>query len=153
MEYIDNADVLDLFAGTGNLGIEALSRGAKSAVFIDKSENCTTLINDNLLHTKLYDKSTIIRGDAFSTLQSFSKEGKKFNLIFLDPPYNKGLVQETLKLIDRNDILRPEGIIVAERDIDDSLPAQIGSLELVSDRKYGDTVLSLFKVRGHTSLE
>jgi len=89
--------VLDLFSGTGNLGIEALSRGAKDAVFVDKSEQCIGLIKENLLHTKLSEKSTTIKGEVVEILKRLSIKGEKYDLIFLDPPYNKSLVEETLK--------------------------------------------------------
>jgi len=146
MGYIQDAEVLDLFAGTGNLGIEALSRGAKEVVFVDKSEECIKIIKENLIHTKLLEKATIIKGDVSEVLKKLSLEGKKFDLIFLDPPYNKGLVTETLQQIETYDLLESQGIIVAEKDIMDKVPEKIGRLGLVGEHKYGDTVLARFRV-------
>ena len=145
---MEDASVLDLFAGTGSLGIEALSRGAENAVFIDKSEECIKLIKENLIHTKLLDKSMVIKGEVAETLKKLIPDSKKYDLIFLDPPYNKGLVQETLTLIDKYDLIKSKGIIIAEKDVDDKVPTEIGRLILVSEHKYGDTVLVGYKARG-----
>jgi 16S rRNA (guanine966-N2)-methyltransferase len=143
--YILDADVLDLFAGTGNLGIEALSRGAASAVFVDKSQECYNVIKDNLSHTKLEENAAVIAGDVFNTVDRLSKENKKFDIIFLDPPYNKNLIEETLKIIDKNDIINDNGIVITEKDIADIIPEEVGKLKLARNQKYGDTVLSFYK--------
>lgn len=143
--FVWGADVLDVYAGTGNLGIEALSRGAGSAVFIDKSQECSLVIKDNLTHTKLSDRASVIMGDVFSTLNKISKNNKKFDIIFLDPPYNKNLVGETLKCIAESDIIKPEGVIVAEHDIDDEVPEELDGLLRYRQQKYGDTVISFYR--------
>jgi 16S rRNA (guanine966-N2)-methyltransferase len=141
---IPDSHVLDLYAGTGNLGIEALSRGAKSAVFIDKSRECYHIIMENLLHTKLSDKAKILTGEVANTIKSHSNDLGKFDIIFLDPPYNKNLIEETLNFIVNSDIIKDDGLIIAESDIDDSIPEEIGKLKLKRNQKYGDTVLSFF---------
>ncbi|HHV28721.1 MAG TPA: 16S rRNA (guanine(966)-N(2))-methyltransferase RsmD [Clostridium sp.] len=142
---IPEAKVLDIYAGTGSLGIEALSRGADSAVFVDKSSECSLTIRENLAHTKLESKATVIAGDVFVILNKISKNNKKFDIIFLDPPYGKGLVGETLKSIVENDIIVPEGIIVAEHDVADMVPEEVGSLKRYRWQKYGDTVISFYR--------
>lgn len=144
-EYINDAEVLDLFAGTGNLGIEALSRGAKRATFVDKSRECAGIISENLTHTKLSDKAKIITDEVINAISRLSKDGTKFDIIFLDPPYNKNLIEETLKFIIKDDIIKNNGIIVAERDVEDKIPEAVESLVLVSDRKYGDTIMSFYR--------
>lgn len=145
VEYLADAYVLDLFAGTGNLGIEALSRGARKAVFVDKSEKATDVIRENLVSTKLIDRGVIIKGEVLKVLYNLSKEGEKFDIIFLDPPYNKGLLEETLKIIEKEDILAEGGIIAAERSSGENIPQKIGNLELISDRRYGNTALAFYK--------
>nr|WP_114297472.1 16S rRNA (guanine(966)-N(2))-methyltransferase RsmD [Anaerobacterium chartisolvens] len=142
------SEVLDLFAGTGNLGIEALSRGADSAVFIDRSQECFSIINENLRHTKLEDKASVMVGDVFACLKRLSSQGRKFDIVFLDPPYNKNLIEETLTFIVQNDIIRDNSIIIAERDIDDIIPQSIEAIKLAREERYGDTVLSFYR-HGH----
>jgi 16S rRNA (guanine966-N2)-methyltransferase len=143
--YILDADVLDLYAGTGNLGIEALSRGAASAVFVDKSRECFEVIKDNLNHTKLENSALVITGEVITTLNKLSMDNKKFDIIFLDQQYNKNLIQETLKVIDKNDIINDNGIVIAEKDVVDIIPEEVGRLKLTRNQKYGDTVLSFYK--------
>jgi 16S rRNA (guanine966-N2)-methyltransferase len=143
--YIMDNDVLDLFAGTGSLGIEALSRGARFAAFVDKSTACASVIKENLEHTKFLDKSLVITGEVESSLLRLSREGRKFGIIFVDPPYNKEFIGQTLNSILQNNIMKPDGIVVAERDIEDEIPEEMGSLKLVRNQKYGDTILSFYK--------
>jgi 16S rRNA (guanine966-N2)-methyltransferase len=142
------ADVLDLFAGTGSLGIEALSRGAKSAVFNDRSSECLTVIKENLLHTKLADKAVVFSEDAIALLNRFAREERKFHIIFLDPPYRKDLLTVIINIIAQNEILNDDGIIVAERDFADNIPEVIGDIRLARNQQYGDTVLSFYKKEG-----
>jgi len=139
---IEGTDVLDLFAGTGNLGIEALSRGAASAVFIDKSPDCISVIKENLRHTKLDGRATVILGDVLAVLKKLSINNKKYDIIFMDPPYNKNLIQDTLKIIEENDIIKDSGIVVVERSIKDDIELNFEKLKLFRDQRYGDTVLS-----------
>lgn len=143
---MEGADVLDLFAGTGNLGIEALSRGANSATFIDKSSDCAAIIRENLIHTKLVDLATVLTGDIFRMMSKLANEGMSFDIIFLDPPYNKNLVEETLNCIIENDVLKRSSIVIAEHDIDDIVSDEIGVLKKVRSTNYGDTVMSFFMV-------
>jgi 16S rRNA (guanine(966)-N(2))-methyltransferase RsmD len=147
--YIENAKVLDLFAGTGSLGIEALSRGADSAVFVDKSQECYGIIKDNLVHTKLSEKAEVFTGDSVLMLDKFL--GRKFDIIFLDPPYSKGLIDEALINILKNELIHNDSVIVAERDAKDVIPNEMGifkvgtlKLKKVRDQKYGDTILSFY---------
>lgn len=147
-----NSIVLDAFAGTGSLGIEALSRGAYSAVFMDKSPECCETIRENLAHTKLADKADVYATDFASGIEKLFKKGQQFDLILLDPPYNKNFIQETLKILIKNDIMKDDGIIVAEHSTSDSLPDAVGRLELTDTRKYGDTMISIYRVRGTVSI-
>ena len=142
--YIPDCTVLDLFAGTGNLGIEALSRGAKFALFVDKSRECYNIIMENLIHTKLTDKAKVLTYEIGQGLFNIIKEMGKFDIIFLDPPYNKNLIQETLNYIIKSDIINENGIIVAERDVDDILPEKVGNFKLIRNQKYGDTIISFY---------
>lgn len=144
---IENSSVLDAFAGTGSLGIEALSRGANNAVFLDKSIECCETIKENLLHTKLAEKAEVYPTDFANGIERLYKKGLRFDLILLDPPYNKNFIQETLKTLINNDIMKDDGIIVAEHSISDDLPGTVGRLELIDTRKYGDTMITIYKIQ------
>lgn len=144
-KYVDGADVLDLFAGTGSLAIEALSRGAKSAVFVDSNIECYRIIKQNLIHTKLIDRALVLTGDVFKTLYKLQRQGMKFDIIFMDPPYNKNFIEETLQIVSDNGIIKDDGIIVAERDANERIPKELGRLKLVRYVKYGNTALSFYK--------
>jgi len=151
MEYLADAYVLDLYAGTGSLGIEALSRGARLAVFVDKSVKSTGLIKENLINTKLIDRGIVIKGEIFNVLYGFFQKEVKFDIIFLDPPYNKGLAEETLKVIGKENMLSANGIISTETGSNENIPLEIGTLQLVSHRKYGNTALAFYKKQQNMS--
>src|SRR5574344_1343880 len=108
---VEDARVLDLFAGTGQLGIEALSRGAQSAVFVDRRTDAVKLIRENLALCRLSDRAQGVCGDSMGYLSSLRT---KFDIVFLDPPYAEDLLERALPHIARFDILSPHGIIVAE---------------------------------------
>ncbi|MCX7747106.1 MAG: 16S rRNA (guanine(966)-N(2))-methyltransferase RsmD [Clostridia bacterium] len=146
--FLAEAEVLDLFAGSGSLGIEALSRGAALCVFVDKRSECLAIIKENLVHTKMIERARTLSGDAMEVLRRLSGEGSRFDIIFLDPPYRKNLIEEALNIIEKNDIMKPGGIVVAERDKEDKIPESVGAVRLVRDQQYGDTVLSFYKYEG-----
>ena len=104
--------VLDLFAGSGQMGLEAVSRGATHALLLDRDKNAVAIINQNARHTKLVDKVTVQTGDALSLLRTYC--GAPFSLIFLDPPYRLGLLPECLRTIADKGLLAPGGVIVCE---------------------------------------
>jgi 16S rRNA (guanine(966)-N(2))-methyltransferase RsmD len=115
---IEGRRVLDLFAGTGQLGIEALSRGAAGAVFVDASNDAVHLVRDNIKHTGFEDKATVIKGDAIA----FTKNGGKFDVIFLDPPYDAGLMEKAFHNIIEFDMLKENGIIICETNVERQMP-------------------------------
>ena len=139
---VPGARVLDLFAGTGQLGIEALSRGAASAVFVDEREDACTLVKENLRRTKLYDQGSVVRSDYLSFLKNCKNQ---FDLIFLDPPYAEVFLENSLKFITEIDILRDGGIIVAERPLGKELSWQFEGYSRSKDYKYGKTLLTLYR--------
>ena len=140
---IPGAKVLDLFGGTGQLGIEALSRGASSAVFVDAADTSCKLIQENLKRTKLSDKAIVIRSDYVSYLK---KCREKFDIILLDPPYVEVFLENSLKLITEIDILQTNGIIVTERPLGKELPSDIAGFSRSKDYKYGNTLLTLYRM-------
>ena len=138
---IFDAAFLDLFAGSGSVGIEALSRGAKEAVFVDSNEKCTRLIRENLKALG-FISAEVINADASRALDILSKKGKKFLLVFLDPPYEMGLIKNILKKLETSDILNENSVLIVKRHKKELLET---SFILVKERFYGDTVLSFFK--------
>ncbi len=106
---------LDIYSGSGSIGIEALSRGAKKAVFIDSSKESVNVIENNLKKTRLSENAEIIKADVFDAVLRLGKEKRKFDIIFMDPPYKKGLVEETLKAVLNERILNENGFIIAEQ--------------------------------------
>ena len=143
--WIVDAEVLDLFAGTGSLGIEALSRGAEKAVFVDKSRVCCDIVRENLGHTKLADSAEVIPGEAQAVLNRLAGSGRSFDIVFLDPPYHRDILPGILEALDRLSLVKQEGIVVTEHDAGDPLPEETGSLARTDTRKYGDTVLSFYR--------
>jgi 16S rRNA (guanine(966)-N(2))-methyltransferase RsmD len=139
---IPGAKVLDLFGGTGQLGIEALSRGASSAVFVDADESACRLIKENLRRTKLENCATVQRADYLSYLQ---RAAESFDIILLDPPYAEVFLENALKKISEIDILKTGGIIVAERPVGKDLPWDFEGFTRSKDYKYGSTLLTLYR--------
>lgn len=137
---VEGSMVLDLFAGSGQLGIEALSRGARSAVFIDSSREAHSIIIQNLEHTGLKDKSRIAMMDATSFLKS-SKD--KFDIALLDPPYKKGLIETALPLLVP--CMNLGGIIVCETQRDEELPDAIGAFNVRKEYRYGKAKLTTYR--------
>ena len=139
---IPAAAVLDLFGGTGQLGIEALSRGAKRAVFVDHSEQACRLIRENLRRTKMEQESKVVRGDYMAYLRQCKE---KFNIIFLDPPYAEEFLENSLKMITEIDILQSGGIIVTERPLGKELPYEFQGYSRSKDYKYGKTLVTIYR--------
>ena len=139
---IPGAKVLDLFGGTGQLGIEALSRGAQSAVFVDAREDACKLIKENLKRTKLEGEGRVVRSDYLDYL---SRCREQYNIIFLDPPYAEVFLENALKRITEIDILQSDGIIVTERPLGKDLPWEFDGFVRSKDYKYGKTLLTIYR--------
>ena len=135
---IEGRRVLDLFAGTGQLGIEALSRGARSAVFVDESRAAVQLVRTNLAHCRL--QGDVVQGEALGYLRTCGK----FDLIFLDPPYDTGLLDKALANVVQFDILAEGGIIVCESRREKELPQLPRPYYLLTERSYGKIKLTLY---------
>lgn len=139
---IPGATVLDLFGGTGQLGIEALSRGANSAVFVDAREDACKLIRENLKRTRLEAQARVLRSDYLAYLEHCRET---FDIIFLDPPYAEVFLENSLNCITEIDILHSGGIIVAERPLGKELPWEIEGYTRSRDYKYGKTLLTIYR--------
>ena len=152
---------LELFAGSGSVGIESLSRGAKAVVFVDNNNRCIKVIKENLkiclfhLESQLKSgdvsdfatsgrKITLLRLDAFKAMALLHKQQRKFNIIFLDPPYYQGWAEKSLINLARYDILRRNVLIIVEHSRRDCLPPNIEGLKLIQQRRYSDIILSFY---------
>ena len=139
---LPGARVLDLFGGTGQLGIEALSRGAKEAVFVDAREDACKLILENLKRAKMEKEGKVVRSDYLDYLKRCRET---FDIILLDPPYAEVFLENSLKMITEIDILQSGGIIVAERPVGKELPWEFPGFTRSRDYTYGKTLLTLYR--------
>ena len=137
---IEGRRVLDLFAGTGQLGIEALSRGAAECVFIDRRPDAVRLIQENLALCRLADRARVRQGDALPYLRS----GEKFDLIFLDPPYETELLETAIAHIARHDLLNVHGMMIAEHPVDKVLPALSAPYRMGRTYRYGKIAVTIY---------
>lgn len=145
MPYILDSEVLDLFAGSGGLGIEAISRGAKNAVFVDKNSESINCINKNINAARFCEFCQVKKADS---IQYLNQCNTSFDIIFLDPPYKENLYEQVLKLILNKNILKNDGIIALEYDYCLKKPDIPDGLEIVKERKYGRVgVLVLSQIR------
>jgi 16S rRNA (guanine(966)-N(2))-methyltransferase RsmD len=134
--------VLDLFAGTGNLGIEALSRGAKKTIFVEKGRQALRLIQRNLTQFGLEERSEILPKDANRAIGILKQRGESFDLILMDPPYQKGLIQNTLMKLNSYPIYHKDSILVIEHDRREPLSTVMDGWNLIRQRRIGDTLIS-----------
>ena len=141
---LPGARVLDLFGGTGQLGIEALSRGASKAVFVDARREACQLIGANLKKTHLESEAFVVQSDY---LEYLNRCKKTFQIILLDPPYAEVFLENAIKRITEIDILQSGGIIVAERPLGKELPWEFEGYTRSKDYKYGKIILTLYRKR------
>lgn len=139
---LPGACVLDLFGGTGQLGIEALSRGAKKAVFVDEQAAACKLIRENLSRCKMESAAQVIQSDYMAYLKNCRE---KYDIILLDPPYAEVFLENSLKMITEIDILQSGGIIATERPLEKTLAMEFPGYTRSKDYKYGKTLLTLYR--------
>ena len=155
--YVSNTYVLDIFAGSGALGIEALSRGAKQAVFCDINKDAVKIINENLMKTRLKENAIVYNMNYKKMIEKLSKNDFKFDIVFVDPPYKENLAVNSVKLIIQNNLLNENGIIIIEADekerdlkelqelnkIDNE---NLQKIKIIDERKYGRANLIFLRV-------
>lgn len=134
--------VLDLFAGTGNLGMEALSRGAKKTIFVERGRQALRLIQKNLIQLGLQESSEILPKEVQRAIGILHQRGESFDLIFMDPPYGKGLIQTTLTKLNSHPIVHKDSILVIEHTRREPLPDPLTGWNLLRQQRVGDTLLS-----------
>jgi 16S rRNA (guanine(966)-N(2))-methyltransferase RsmD len=140
---VSGAKVLDLFAGTGAMGMEAISRGAQFCCFVDSGAEAIRIIRENVQLCAAHDRSRIIHGKVSSAITRLSSAGELFDLIFMDPPYGKGLIEKTLQII--GPVANNETLVIAERHVKDEPPlVPVLMWEEKFNRRYGDTLISVY---------
>ena len=139
---IPDAVVLDLFAGTGSLGLEALSRGARRAFFVDKDRRSIAMVKSNVISCGMEDRSVIMCSDYSAAI---GRIHEKADLVFLDPPYKAGLMEDCLQRLSESSLLPEGGIIVAEHGREEILPDQLLRLHRIRERKYGKVRVSVYE--------
>ena len=142
-DWVYDSQVLDLFAGSGALGIEALSRGASQAVFCDNSLDSIKIIKSNIEKARVVDRSQIVSGDSKRCLRDMEAKNQSFDMIFVDPPYYEGLFEEVLDTIRSCKILKKDGIVIVEHDAKRPI-GQVEGLEVYKEKKYGITMLTFY---------
>lgn len=142
-QWMDGQDVLDLYAGTGAMALEALSRGAASAVMVDSNRGAAALCRDNLARLGFGHRAEVILTPVEEAIASLGGDGRKFHLVFADPPYAQGAAGVT-QMVSKARLLAPAGTFCVEHGKRESLDQQIGSLRCKETRRFGDTSVSLF---------
>ncbi|MEI6287081.1 MAG: 16S rRNA (guanine(966)-N(2))-methyltransferase RsmD [Bacillota bacterium] len=140
---IIDAKVLDLFSGTGNLALEALSRGAASACLVDNHNESIALIKVNISKTHSLEQARIIKADCLSAIKLLAAQSEKFDVVFCDPPYNCDWLQKIVDGVGQTRLLATGGVLVVEHNVDEKyLPSNI--MKLIQSRRYGATIISFF---------
>ncbi len=150
---MDGITLLDLFAGSGAIGLEAVSRGAAKVTFVEKDPKCAAVISENisLLPIEKDDEGNppcdIVQTDAFAAIKLFSRQGKKFDVVFIDPPFSRGLAKKALKTVEAYDILQPNCVVVIQHEKREILPENMGRILIFGRKKYGATTFSMYKFK------
>jgi len=143
-DRVPDSYFLDLFAGTGAVGIEALSRGAKIAIFVELDRAVVSTIRENLETTQLSDSAEVYSLDALRAIRVLDKKGSSFDIVFLGAPYDSPALEKALELIGGANIIKDKGVVVAEHRAKHVLADEFGILKKARDARYGDTVLSFY---------
>ncbi|HHW61529.1 MAG TPA: 16S rRNA (guanine(966)-N(2))-methyltransferase RsmD [Syntrophomonadaceae bacterium] len=143
---IEGADFLDLFAGSGGVGIEALSRGARQAVFVDNSRKAAAVLAANLKHCDLEQHADLRLDDAIRAIKKLEREGRQFDIIYVDPPFtNAAIFSEVMAVLDRADILASMGKMVIRSHRKMDMPEKLTQLERYRLKEYGESVLHFYR--------
>lgn len=151
--YFDGGTALDLFAGTGGLGIEALSRGMELAVFVDLEPKSIETIRANLKATKLENQAEVYRNDAGRAIAALEKRGRNFNLVFLDPPYRMKHGDELMLTMADKGLLSQDAVVVLEHESDYAYPENIAGFTRLRQAVYGETTISIYQYEAAETAE
>lgn len=146
VNHVPGSNFLDLFAGSGAIGIEALSRGAKYSMFIDKNPECIKIIKENLKKANFIEQAEVCLIDYKKAISKLDEN--MYDIIYIDPPYNKKMGIDAINMISEKNVLTNDGIIVLETDTDEPVPDTVGQYEKFNYKRYGRNILSLFRRKG-----
>ena len=144
--HINDSIVLDLFSGSGNYGIEAISNGARKVFFNDYNKKCIKVIKDNLERFNILKQAVITNLDYKKALDMYKKEGFTFDLIFLDPPYKEHIISDILTFVNNNNLLNEKGLVICELTSSE-LDKSYGDIVLLKERKYGEKQVFIYQKR------
>jgi 16S rRNA (guanine(966)-N(2))-methyltransferase RsmD len=142
--YLPECRFLDLFSGSGAIGIEALSRNAEKSIFVDASTDSINIIKKNVTAARLTERAEIVKSDVLAAIDMLGRRGEKFDIIFMDPPYNKELALRAIEKIANADILADDGFIIAEQSQDEDLPI-VDGMEVYRVKDYKITKMTFMK--------
>ena len=140
---VQGARILDLFSGTGSLGIEALSRDAAEVVFVEKSFQSLKILKRNLKLCNFVSRAVIFKSDVFLALRKMGKTGERFDLILADPPFRELLREKIVKTVEESRILKPKGLLIIEHEIHDP-DSETHGMNLLKQRRFGSSVISIY---------
>ncbi len=144
--FFDGGNVLDLFSGSGSLGLEALSRGMEKGIFVEKDPKALQVIKANIQACRMEEESEVLRSDALRSIKMLGGRGVRFDLIMMDPPYKiANAIPSILSEIEENQLLAEDGLIICEHGKELELPEQIGPFVKYRYEKYGITAISFFR--------
>lgn len=141
--YINECIFLDLFSGTGNIGIEAISNGAKTCYFVDNNKKCIDTINSYIDKFNIKDKSIVLHKEYNKALDYFINNNIKFDIIYLDPPYKTNYINNIISIITSNNLLNNNGIIIIENTNNSIIDNK--DLKIIKEKKYGNKYITIFK--------
>ena len=146
-EQVVEAKFLDLYSGTGNMAIEALSRGAGRAVMIEQDKEALRIIIENINNLSLENKCRAYKNDVFRAIEILDRKNEKFDIIFMDPPYKENISAQTIEKISESNILSEEGIIISEHSTYEKLENTIGKFVKYDERDYNKKIISFYKLK------
>jgi 16S rRNA (guanine(966)-N(2))-methyltransferase RsmD len=145
MPWLPGARLLDLFAGAGGVGLEALSRGAAHATFVERDARAVAALRENVARLGLGERTRVLRGDAERELGALAAEGARYDIVFLDPPYEASLVEPVLRRLGTGVLTTPDAIVIAQHPTKRAPAAEIGVLLQVRTRRFGETTLTFYR--------
>lgn len=145
--YFDGGRMLDLYAGSGSVGLECISRGMEEVIFVDKSYDAISTIKKNIAFVKVPSQCTVLKMDALMAVKRMAAEGKTFDLVYLDPPYANQQNEKVMNALCELDLLKEDAVVVVESLKEDVFPDEVGYLSKYKEALYGITRISYYEVR------
>ena len=142
--YIEDSNFLDLFSGSGSISLEALSRGAKRAVMIEKDSEALKYIIENIKNLNFSDRCRAYKNDVIRAIEILGRKKEKFDIIFMDPPYQDNVTKKVLKAIEKAEILADDGLIICEHHLLEELEDKVYCFTKTDERKYNKKVITFF---------